>query len=82
MPLKICELIAIILSALVAGVFWGPWVSLSRSIAAFKPEVYLAITHRMTQNLEPVMTILMPAAVLSIVPVLFISYGQHPKTFF
>jgi MFS-type transporter involved in bile tolerance (Atg22 family) len=29
--LKVWELIGIILSTLVTGVFWGPWVALSRS---------------------------------------------------
>ena len=60
MILKIWELASILLSALVTGVFWGPWVGLSRSIATFTPDVYLAIGHRMIRNLEPVMTILMP----------------------
>jgi uncharacterized membrane protein len=82
MGLKIWESISIVLSALVVGVFWGPWVGLSRSISTFKPEVFLAIAQRMNQNLAPVMTILMPAALLSIVPVLLIAYHERPKTFY
>ena len=82
MTLKICEITSILLSALVVGVFWGPWVALSRSMATFKPEVFLAIAHRMTRNLEPVMTILMPAAILSILPVLFISYNERRAMFY
>jgi uncharacterized membrane protein len=82
MTLRIWELISIVLSALVAGMFWGPWVALSRSISTFQPEVFLAIVHRMDQNMTPVMTILMPTALLSIVPVLFISYRERPKTFY
>jgi hypothetical protein len=82
MTLKIWELISIVLSALVAGMFWGPWLALSRSISTFKPDVFLAIVQRMNQNMASVMTILMPAALLSIVPVLFISYNERPKTFY
>ena len=48
MNLKIWELISIVLSALVTGVFWGPWVALSRSISTFAPEVFLAIVNRLT----------------------------------
>ena len=66
----------------VAGVFWGPWVGLSRSNAAFEPGVFLAIVRRMSQNLAPLMTVLMPAALLSMVPVLLLSYSGHPMTFF
>jgi hypothetical protein len=79
---KIWELISILLSALVAGMFWGPWLALSRSISTFKPEVFLAIVHRMNQNMASVMTILMPAALLSTVPVLFISYSERRRTFY
>ena len=77
--LKIWELISIVLSTLVTGVFWGPWVALSRSISTFAPEVFLAIVNRLSRNIAPVMTVLMPAALLAIVPVLLMSYDAHPK---
>lgn len=82
MTLKIWELVSIVLSALVAGMFCGPWVALSRSISTFKPEVFLAIVRRMSRNMAPAMTILMPAALFSIVPVLLISYNEQPRTFY
>jgi uncharacterized membrane protein len=80
--MKIWELISIVLSALVAGMFSGPWVALSRSIHTFTPEVFLAIVDRMNRNMAPVMTVLMPAAALSIIPVLFLSYHVQPTTFY
>lgn len=82
MILKIWELISIFLSALVTGVFWGPWVGLSRSIKTFEAEVFLAIGHRMIRNLAPIMPLLMPAAILSIVPVLVISFHGRPLAFY
>lgn len=82
MMLKIWEVISIFLLALVTGVFWGPWLGLSRSITSFQPEVFLAIGHRMIGNLAPVMPILMPAAMLSVLPVLFLSYSDRPGTFY
>jgi uncharacterized membrane protein len=82
MTLKIWELISILLSALVTGMFWGPWLALSRSISTFEPEVFLAIVHRMNQNMASVMTTLMPAALLSTVPVLFISHSERPRIFY
>jgi uncharacterized membrane protein len=80
--MKIWELISIVLSVLVSGMFWGPWLALSRSFSIFKPEIFLAIVHRMNRNMASVMTILMPAALLSIVPVLLISYNEQPRTFY
>jgi len=82
MNLKTWELTSIFLSALVTGVFWGPWLGLSRSITTFSADVFLAIGHRMIRNLAPVMPFLMPAAILSIVPVLVISFPERPRTFY
>jgi uncharacterized membrane protein len=79
MDIKIWELICIVLVALVAGMFVGPWAALSRSIATFEPAVFLAIVRRMDRNMAQVMRVLMPAALLSMVPLLIVSYGRAPK---
>ncbi len=80
--MKMWQLISIVLSALTAGMFHGPWIALSRSLRTFTAEVFLAIVDRMNRNMAPVMTVLMPATLLSIVPVLLMSYGGHPKIFY
>jgi uncharacterized membrane protein len=80
--MKTWQLISIVLSVLVSGMFHGPWVALSRSMKTFAPEVFLAIVDRMNRNIAPVMTVLMPAALLSIIPVLFLSYHEQPRTFY
>ena len=59
--LRIAYLINILLYALVMGVFWGTWFSLSRSIASIKPEVFLDIGHTMIANLAWPIRLLMPA---------------------
>ncbi len=81
MPLKSCQLVSIVLAALVAGMFGGPWVALSRSMSALEPDVFLAVVRRMSQNIAPVMTLLMPVTLLSLVPVLLLSYNKQPKIF-
>ncbi len=82
MTLKICELISIVLSALVGGMYWGPWLALSRSMRTFKPEVFLDIVGQMNRNMAGFMTVLVPLALLSIGPVLFFSYNAQPRTFY
>jgi uncharacterized membrane protein len=58
-------------------------VALSRSISIFAPEVFLAIVSRLSRNIAPVMTVLMPAALLSMLPVLFLSsFSEGPSTFY
>lgn len=82
LALKVCEIVSILAAALVVGVFWGPWVALTRSMPELEAKVFLAVVHRMSRNLAPLMTVLMPVALLSIVPVLFLSYDSEPHAFF
>jgi len=82
MDLHVWQFVSILLTALVTGVFWGPWLGLSRSIDTFTAEEFLAIGHRMIRNLAPVMPVLMPAAVLSTVPILWLSCQSLPIVFY
>jgi hypothetical protein len=76
MKLRSAQFINILLFVLVAGVFWGTWFSLARSIAAIDAETFLAIGRIMIGNLALPMSILMPVAFLSTLPVLFWLYRQ------
>jgi hypothetical protein len=82
MALKLFELFSVVLLMIVGGLYWGPWVALSRSMATFEPGVFLAVVKRMNRNMEPVMTVLMPVALVSTLPVLVLSYGQHRQAFY
>jgi uncharacterized membrane protein len=55
----------IVLFALVMGVFWGTWFSLSRTMGQLTAETFLAVGHQMIQNLGLPMAILLPLALLS-----------------
>ena len=68
--LRIAQFANVVLFALVMGVFWGTWFSLSRSIASITPESFLEIGHLMIANLGRPMSVLMPAALISSVIVL------------
>ena len=82
MTSRILELLSILLAALVSGVFWGPWLAVSRSMSTFTPVVFLALVHRMDRNLGSVMGILMPVALVSMAAVLVDSYRARPETFY
>jgi hypothetical protein len=77
--LKLVELVSIVLSALTLGVFWGPWIGLTRSISTFSGEIFLAVVHRMDRNLGCLMGVLMPVTLLSQVLILFISSTTDPR---
>jgi uncharacterized membrane protein len=55
----------IVLFALVMGVFWGTWFSLSRTMHRLSAETFVAVGHEMIQNLGVPMAILLPLALLS-----------------
>ena len=61
--MKIAQFIAMFLCSLVAGVFWGTWFSLSRSIVAISPTTFLEVGRTMIGNLGGPMSVLMPASV-------------------
>ena len=77
MVLKLFQLMNIVLLLLVSGMYWGPWLALTRSIATFEPDVFLAIVQRLNRNMEPLMTALLPVALLSTLPVLVLEYGSQ-----
>ena len=82
LPLRTWQFINILLSALVTGVFWGTWLGLSRSMASLTPETFLTIGHAMIGNLGTIMALLMPAAMLATLPVLWLLYRRRSKALY
>jgi hypothetical protein len=76
LKLRSAQFLTIVLLVLVAGVFWGTWFSLARSIAVIDAQTFLAIGRIMIGNLALPMSILMPITFLSALPVLFWLYRQ------
>ena|SRR6185503_17600756 len=71
MKLKATQFISILLFALVMGVFWGTWFSLSRTMETVSPPTFLEIGKQFIANLAWPMRILMPLALVSTLPVLY-----------
>ncbi len=80
--LAVWQFINIMLCALVTGVFWGTWLGLSRSMASLTAETFLAVGHTMIGNLGTIMALLMPAAMIATLPVLYLLYRQRSKAFY
>jgi len=76
--MRTAQFINIFLFALVAGVLWGTWFSLSRSIASITPEAFLETGRTMIRNLARPMRILMPASMLSALAVVFLLFRRGP----
>jgi hypothetical protein len=73
----------IVLFALVMGVFWGTWFSLSRTMDQLSAETFVAVGHQMIQNLGGPMAILLPLALLSaLVTLVLLWRGGGPTAAF
>jgi hypothetical protein len=72
---KVIEVVSILLGVLVFGVFWGPWIALTRTISSLGPDTFLELVHRLDRNLGGLMGVLMPVTILSLVPALFLTHG-------
>ena len=82
MTLKIVELINIVISVLVGGMYWGPWLALTRSLKTFDTNVFLSIVSRLNKNMAPLMTVLSPLSLFTTMLVLIISYNNQNTTFY
>jgi uncharacterized membrane protein len=62
---RVAQVVTILLFALVMGVFWGTWFSLSRTMDRLSPETFVTVGHEMIQNLGTPMAVLLPLSLLS-----------------
>ena len=72
--LAIWQFISILLLVLVTGVFWGTWPGLSRFMAVLTPAIFWEVGHTMIGKLGALMALLMPAAIRSVLPMLYLLY--------
>lgn len=80
--MKILQLVSVMLFALVTAVFWGRWFSLSRSMDAISAATFLEIGKIMISNLGRPMSILLPASILSAVPIMYVLYRRRESSAF
>jgi uncharacterized membrane protein len=62
--LKLVQFVSIMLYVLVAGVMWGTWLSLARTMTEYDAATFLADGQHMINNLVTAMAVLMISAVI------------------
>ena len=77
----VVQLVGLLLVALVVGVYWGPWVALTRSLARLDVEIFLPTVKQLNANLGGLMTVLVPLALLAQVGMLVVDFGRGPLSF-
>jgi uncharacterized membrane protein len=82
MKLKATEFIALLLTALVTGVFWGTWFTLTRSLDNFAPAEFIHIGKTIIANVAIPMRILMPATLLFMLLMIWQSRRLYKSSFY
>jgi uncharacterized membrane protein len=77
----VAQATTVVLFALVMGVFWGTWFSLSRTMHRLSAETFLAVGHEMIRNLGLPMAILLPLALLSALVTLVLLWPERAAAF-
>jgi len=77
-PIRAVQGLTIMLFALVMGVFWGTWFSLSRTMDRLRAQTFLDVGQQMIHDLAVPMAILMPAALLSAVAAVVLQWRVRP----
>ena len=82
MKLKGIEFTCMILAALVMGVFWGTWFTLTRSIHDFSAAEFIHIGKTIIANVAFPMRILMPATLVLMLIAVFLSRQINKYSFY
>ena len=82
MKLKLTEFFALMLTALVTGVFWGTWFTLTRSLENFSPAEFIHIGKTIIANVALPMRIIMPATLIVMLIALWQSFAVHKAAFY
>ena len=82
MKTKPIQFIGLCLLVLVAGVFWGTWFTLTRSIEDFSIEEFIHIGKVIIANVALPMKIIMPSCILFIAASLWLYPNKHSSGFY
>jgi len=82
MKLKIAEFATLLLIALVMGVFWGTWFTLTRSIPDFSAAEFIHIGKTIIGNVGMSMRIIMPATLLMMIITILLSRRVNRVAFY
>ena len=79
---RIVQFTGIMLAALVTGVFWGTWFTLTRSLDSFSAAEFLHIGKTIIANVALPMRVLMPASLLVMLWAIWLYPAKHSTGFY
>lgn len=82
MKLKVIEFITLLLGALVMGVFWGTWFTLTRTLDDFSASEFIHIGKTIISNVAIPMSIIMPVTLLFMLLAVLFSRRVNKDSFY
>ena len=82
MKLKATEFFGLLLTALVTGVFWGTWFTLTRSLHNFSSSEFIHIGKTIIANVAIPMRIIMPTTLIIMLLALWQSFAVNKSAFY
>ena len=79
MATRATQFAAVFVQVMVVGAFRGSWIGLSRFIDALRPATFVEVSHVMMEGYGPIMSVLMPAAILATLAAGILAYGRNPQ---
>jgi hypothetical protein len=79
---KVATFAALFLLALVTGVFWGTWFTLTRSITTFSAAEFIHIGQTIIANVAWPMTFLMPVCIFMMISSAWLSPEKNSAAFY
>ena len=82
MKIKITEFVTLLLVALVMGVFWGTWFTLTRSLPDFSAAEFIHIGKTIIANVGAPMSVIMPLTLLMMLITIWLNYRTNRSSFY
>jgi len=82
MSLKVLQAVTVVLLALVMGVFWGTWFTLTRSLETFSPSEFIHIGKTIIANVKTPMQILMPLTLVVVAACCWLTPDKRSASFY
>jgi uncharacterized membrane protein len=79
---KAVQWITGMLMVLVAGVFWGTWFALSRTMEHFSAAMFIAIGKDIIRNVSGTMPVIMPGSIIGLALLLIMGRKQRDTYFY
>lgn len=79
---RVLEIVTLVLTALVMGVFWGTWFTLTRSLEVFSAAEFIHIGKTIIANVGGPMAILMPLTLAAMLVVTWQKYKVDKTSFY